>query len=96
MLAGDWNEDPDYPYPADPGAGAFLQRAADAGFVEAVSTTFKGKVRTNFAHQTQKSYQNDRVFLTAALAGRLRAVSVWQEPDARLSDHAGITVALGP
>jgi endonuclease/exonuclease/phosphatase family metal-dependent hydrolase len=95
VLAGDWNEDPDYPHQDDKGAAAFQQRAADAGFVEAVSATFKGKVRTNFSHQTQKSYQNDRVFVTESLAPRLRSVSVWHELHAPLSDHAGITVTFG-
>jgi len=96
VLAGDWNEDLDYPGPGDPEAAAFRQRAATAGFVEAVSTSFKGKVRTNFMPQTKNQYQNDQVFLSAGLAARLRSVSIWCEPDARLSDHAGITVTLGP
>jgi hypothetical protein len=96
VLAGDWNEDPDYPHPGDPHAAAFQERAVSAGFVEAVSTTFEGKVRTNFSHRTQKSYQNDRVFMSASLAAKLRSVSVWHEPRARLTDHAGITVTFGP
>ena len=96
VLAGDWNEDLDFPGPGDPQSAAFRQRAVDAGLVEAVSTTFRGKVRTNLMHQTKNSYQNDQVFLTADLATRLRSVSVWCEPGARLSDHAGITVTIGP
>ena len=95
VLAGDWNEDPDYPHPGDTFAAAFQQRAADAGMIEAISSVFQGKLRTNFSHRAEKSYQNDRVFVTAGLASRLRSVSVWQEPQARLSDHAGIAVTFG-
>ncbi len=96
VLAGDWNEDLDYPGPGDPDAASFRQRASHAGLVEVVSTTFKGKVRTNFSHQTKTAYQNDQVFVTADLAARVRSVAVWSEPAARLSDHAGIAVTFGP
>ncbi len=58
VLAGDWNEDLDFPGPGDPQAAAFRQRAVDAGLVEAVSSTFRGKVRTNLMHQTKNPYQN--------------------------------------
>lgn len=94
VLAGDWNEDLDYPAPGDRAAAAFEQRARDAGLVEAVSSTFKGKVRTNFADGTTKAYQNDKVFLTPRLAAQLRSVAVWHEPGARLGDHAGLTVTI--
>jgi hypothetical protein len=95
ILAGDWNEDPDYPRPGDPGAAAFQQRAVDAGLVEAIGHTFGGRVRTNFSARTKAAYQNDRVFLTSDLAERLRSVAVWHEPGARLSDHAGVLITLG-
>lgn len=94
VVAGDWNEDVDWPGAADADAAAFLQRAQDAGWLEAVSSTFKGKVRTNFAVRTVKPYQNDKVFLTPELARRLRSVAVWHEPDSRVSDHAGLLVTL--
>ena len=94
ILAGDWNEAPNFPTEGDPGTAAWFGRARAAGLVEAVGTTFGGPIRTNFCASTKASYQNDHVFLTSGVAGRLRSVCVWNEPDARVSDHAGIIITL--
>jgi endonuclease/exonuclease/phosphatase family metal-dependent hydrolase len=94
ILAGDWNEATNYPQDDDEYAAAFFNRARNAGLVEVVSDTFGGPVRTNFTRQAKRSYQNDHVFITMALAERVRSVCVWNEPRMALSDHAGIVISL--
>lgn len=94
ILAGDWNEAPNYPSENDPSTISWFGRAAAGGLIEAVTTTFGGPVRTNFCRSAKTAYQNDHVFLTADLAARLGAVQVWNEPGAAVSDHAGITFTL--
>lgn len=95
ILAGDWNESPNYPTPDNPGTRAWFDRVHDAGLVEAVAMAFQSQVRTNFCRGVKRSYQNDHVFLTGGLAERLRSVAVWNEPGAPTSDHAGIVITLG-
>jgi hypothetical protein len=94
ILAGDWNEAPNYPMEGDQGTMEWFDRARRAGLIEVLSLAFGGPVRTNFARSTKHSYQNDHVFMTGSIAKRVRSVAVWNEPHATLSDHAGIVVTL--
>lgn len=90
ILAGDWNESPNWPSADDRDTAAWFQRAADVGLVEVLGLTFGGVVRTNFVRNTKRAYQNDHVFVTAGLVDRVRSVGVWHEPGSPLADHAGI------
>jgi len=94
ILAGDWNEAPNYPTEGDPGTLEWFDRARRAGLVEAVSMSFGGPVRTNFVKNATHSYQNDHVFMTGDVAERVQSVAVWMEPSRKVSDHAGIVVTL--
>lgn len=95
IVAGDWNEAPNYPGDADPGTKLWFDRARAAPWMEAIATVFKGPVTTNFTPNATRPYQNDHVFLTPALAAGLRSVGVWNEPAGTVSDHAGVVVTLG-
>lgn len=94
ILAGDWNEAPNWPSLDDPGTIEWFARGRRQGLVEVVSDAFGGPVRTNFARGTKNSYQNDHVFVTTKLAEQVRSVAVWNEPGRTVSDHAGIVVTL--
>lgn len=94
VLAGDWNEAPNYPTETTAGTVEFFARAKRHGLVEAVDTAFAGPVRTNFTSATRRAYQNDHVFLKGTIQDRLRSVAVWNEIEPRLSDHAGMLVTF--
>lgn len=94
VLAGDWNEAPNYPSETAAGTVEFFARAKRHGLIEAVDNAFDGPVRTNFTSSARTAYQNDHVFLKGTIQDRLRSVAVWNEVAPRLSDHAGILVSL--
>jgi endonuclease/exonuclease/phosphatase family metal-dependent hydrolase len=95
ILAGDWNEAPNWPTEHDSGTRAWFDRARSFGLVEIISNAFSGPVRTNFTPRATKAYQNDHVFMTSAVAERVRSVAVFNElPLRRLSDHAGLAIVL--
>jgi hypothetical protein len=95
ILAGDWNEAPNFPSEHNVGTKEWFDRARRNGLVEVVNLAFGGPVRTNFTPKAKQSYQNDHIFMTARLADRVTSVAVWNEPPGRaLSDHAGIIIEL--
>lgn len=92
IVAGDFNEAWNYPADGDAGSAAWFGRASEAGWIELVAKLFGGPVRTNFTRRTKRSYQNDHVFVSPTFADAVARVSVWNEPDRLVSDHAGIEV----
>ena len=99
-VGGRLERGPGLPRPGQPTRPSVPAEGCRCRFVEAVSLSFKGKVRTNFSRHTKAAYQNDRVFVSDGLAASPLGVGLeraaqpserprWASPSPSTSERSG-------